>query len=137
MNAHRISSFSTWTNDKLFIIIQKIFISSTSDKNLKVDIKPIENANKLLEKVNPCYFKWRKETNIPVFGVIAQDINKIAPNMVYENNGFLSVDYTQFIPLLISSHNKLSKKIKRLFRKLKLKNQKKHFMRNKSIQNTI
>jgi len=46
------------------------------------------------------------------FGLIAQDLQKIYPNLVYENdNGYLGINYTELIPLLIQSIKDLKKEV--------------------------
>ncbi|MDR2408109.1 MAG: tail fiber domain-containing protein [Bacteroidales bacterium] len=49
------------------------------------------------------------------FGLIAQDLQKIYPNLVYEeDNGFLSVNYDELVPLLIQSIKELKQEVDRL-----------------------
>ena len=49
------------------------------------------------------------------FGLIAQELQEIFPNLVYEeDNGFLSINYTGLIPLLIQSIQELHAKIEQL-----------------------
>jgi len=46
------------------------------------------------------------------FGLIAQDLQEIYPDLVYENdNGYLSVNYIEIIPLLIQSIKELKEEI--------------------------
>ena len=46
------------------------------------------------------------------FGLIAQDLQKIYPDLVYENdNGYLSINYTEIIPLLIQSIKELKEEV--------------------------
>lgn len=46
------------------------------------------------------------------FGLIAQDLQKIYPDLVYENdNGYLAVNYTEIIPLLIQSIKELKEEV--------------------------
>jgi len=46
------------------------------------------------------------------FGLIAQDLQKIYPELVYENdNGYLSINYTELIPLLIQSIKELKEEV--------------------------
>jgi len=46
------------------------------------------------------------------FGLVAQDLQKIYPDLVYENdNGYLSVNYIEMIPLLIQSIKELKEEI--------------------------
>ncbi|MDE6551676.1 MAG: tail fiber domain-containing protein [Muribaculaceae bacterium] len=47
------------------------------------------------------------------FGFIAQEIQKIYPNLVVEDEeGILAIDYTGFIPLLVEAYKDLSDKVK-------------------------
>lgn len=47
------------------------------------------------------------------FGFIAQEIQKIYPNLVVEDeDGMLAIDYTGFIPLLVEAYKDLSDKVK-------------------------
>jgi len=49
------------------------------------------------------------------FGLIAQDLQKIYPDLVYENdNGYLSVNYIEIIPLLIQSIKELKEEVDNL-----------------------
>jgi len=46
------------------------------------------------------------------FGLIAQDLQKVYPDLVYENdNGYLSINYTEIIPLLIQSIKELKEEV--------------------------
>ena len=46
------------------------------------------------------------------FGLVAQDLLKIYPDLVYENdNGYLSVNYIEIIPLLIQSIKELKEEV--------------------------
>ena len=78
----------------------------SSDKRLKTNIKSI--TNKDLENIMsllPVSFKWKKDikNNIHkhVFGFIAQDVQKLYPDLVYELNDMLHIDYIQLVPLLL------------------------------------
>lgn len=86
-------------------------VITNSDKRFKENIEPIENA---LDKINAMegvtyQFKaFKKEGyNLPSeqqFGLIAQDVQKIAPHIVQEDEqGYLGVDYIKIIPLLIEA----------------------------------
>ena len=46
------------------------------------------------------------------YGLIAQDLQEIYPDLVYENdNGYLSINYTEIIPLLIQSIKELKEEV--------------------------
>ena len=63
-----------------------------------------------LDKLRPVEFKWKKNDKIS-YGFIAQEVQKIFPNMVKEDDSYLSMDYIQVIPLCV---NKIQKQNKQL-----------------------
>jgi hypothetical protein len=49
------------------------------------------------------------------FGLIAQDLQKIYPDLVYENdNGYLAINYIELVPLLIQSIKELKEEVDQL-----------------------
>ncbi len=49
------------------------------------------------------------------FGLIAQDVEKIFPNLVSrDDKGYLSLNYTELIPVLINAVQEQNEKIKKL-----------------------
>ena len=60
-------------------------------------------ATELLEQLNPVTFNWKSD-NSKSFGLIAQDVEKIIPEIVRnKENGIKSVSYIELIPLLITA----------------------------------
>ena len=45
------------------------------------------------------------------YGLIAQEVQKEFPEMVYEEDGYLSVDYIQMIPVLVESIKELKSEL--------------------------
>ena len=93
-------------------------ILQSSDRNLKEDITPIDNALGRLDLIDGTIYKLK---GIPgnKLGVIAQDVRKAVPEVVNEdNNGYLSVDYNGLVGLLISSVNEQNSIIKDLEQRL-------------------
>ena len=84
-------------------------ITMLSDKNLKKNIKNINNPEKIL-KLNAKTYQW-KSNNSSDIGFIAQDVEKIFPEMVITNNGIKSVKYVKFIPLIIEQLKYQNKQI--------------------------
>lgn len=57
------------------------------------------------------------------YGLIAQDVQKLFPQLVDEDGaGYLSVNYVELIPLLIQAVQELSAEVEKLSQKLILEN---------------
>lgn len=91
--------------------------SLSSDERLKEDIKPIENATDKVNQLSGNTFKWKDcaTYNGDDIGVIAQEVQKVIPSAVKErHDGYLKVDYSRIIPLLLESIKELSQKVETL-----------------------
>lgn len=74
-----------------------------SDIRQKEDIRPIDNALSRIDSIDGVYFTY-KDSKEKSIGVVAQDIQKVLPEVVSEdNNGYLNVDYGGLVPLLIET----------------------------------
>lgn len=84
---------------------------SGSDIRLKKNISPLNNALGSILKLNGVSYDWRTEefpgmgfTNARQIGLIAQDVEKIIPELVNEGpNGYKSIDYSKITPVLIEA----------------------------------
>ncbi len=88
---------------------------NTSDERLKNNITEInlEIANNLCE-LNPMHFTYKNEnTNKKHYGLLAQDIEKVFPELVENNNinGYKTVNYQELIPLIIAKIKKMQGQI--------------------------
>jgi hypothetical protein len=93
-------------------------VLSNSDRRLKQKIKPIVNGSNIVSSLEGVEFEWTGR-NGKQYGVIAQDIQKVIPQVVSEDNmGYLSVNYSAIIPFLIESIKDLQKEVKELKAKL-------------------
>lgn len=87
---------------------------SNSDERLKENIYPIDNALSRVGQIEGVYFNW-KEGGERAVGVIAQQVEKVLPEVVSEdNNSYLSVDYSKIVPLLVEAINEQNSIIKDL-----------------------
>ena len=95
-----------------------VAFGSPSDKTLKENIKPIDNALDKVEKLQGVTFDWKEQdiTNLKEdIGFIAQDVQKVLPELVRENeNGKLSLRHQGIIPILLEAIKELSDKVKAL-----------------------
>ena len=93
-----------------------VAFGSPSDKTLKENIKPIDNALDKVEKLQGVTFDWKEQdiTNLKEdIGFIAQDVQKVLPELVRENkDGKLSLRHQGIIPVLLEAIKELSDKIK-------------------------
>jgi hypothetical protein len=98
---------------------------ATSDRRLKCNIKPIENALCKVIGVTGNTFDWKELTKEEIqnihgnvgsdVGVIAQEIETILPEAVTtRNNGYKAVNYEKIVPLLIEAVKTLTLKVEEL-----------------------
>jgi hypothetical protein len=81
---------------------------STSDKNFKENIKPIENPIEKIRKISGNTYDWKEEMKEfhgfegNDVGVIAQEIEAVLPQLVQtRDNGYKAVKYDKLVALLI------------------------------------
>ena len=80
----------------------------TSDIRLKKNITPLQNSLSIIQKLNPVTYDKKMnlasvDYSIKENGFIAQELQKILPNLVHESadkDKLLSVNYTAIIPIL-------------------------------------
>jgi len=92
---------------------------ASSDERLKDNIKPIENPLEVISQISGNTFDWNSEKqniyNGKDYGVIAQEIQKVMPELVdTRDSGYLAVKYDKIVPLLIESIKELKKEIEEL-----------------------
>ncbi|MDE1902154.1 MAG: tail fiber domain-containing protein, partial [Alphaproteobacteria bacterium] len=84
-------------------------VATTSDARLKTSIHTLHDALADLMKVDPVSFVYKK-TGHKGMGVIAQDLQKIYPQLVVQGyNGYLFVNYDGLIGPLIASVQELKR----------------------------
>jgi len=75
-----------------------------SDRRLKTNIKPLNQKAEKILKLKPKQFNYKKNSQKTQFGFLAQEVEKIYPELVHQvsgNNSLKSIDYFGLIPLLI------------------------------------
>jgi hypothetical protein len=83
----------------------KAFIA-TSDRNLKTNIKTIEGTLDMVrsDEWRGVEWNWKKDGQRKQRGVVAQEIQKLMPDCVIENDeGFLAVDYNSITGVLMEA----------------------------------
>lgn len=103
---------------------EEVTAYSTSDKRLKEEVKAINNASDIIDKLRPVSFKWNdkakelnpNKNNKLNYGLIAQEVEEVMPSIVHPiyNGEYKSIDYIQLIAILIQSNKEMRKEIDRL-----------------------
>ena len=104
-------------------------LTASSDRRFKKNITPITGALDSIKKINPIRFEWNEfvnerrsgyELGKPTFGVFAQDVKNVFPELVTEwklsddCQDALSVNYEKLVPVLLAAIQELSTKIEDL-----------------------
>jgi hypothetical protein len=78
--------------------------SGVSDEKLKNITGEINNGISKVCSLRAAEFTWKSdEENKPQVGLIAQDVQKVLPEAVSEENNVLAIRYTEVIPLLVAA----------------------------------
>jgi hypothetical protein len=86
-----------------------------SDMRLKANIISLGSTlSKLLQIDGKTYTMKKDKTQKQKIGVLAQDIEKVFPELVSETKGIKSVNYQGLVPVLINSIKEQEEKIERL-----------------------
>jgi hypothetical protein len=88
-------------------------VNSTSDISLKKNINQITNSLEKISTISGVEFNW-VESDQKSMGVIAQEIEKVFPELVSEIDDKKSVNYNGLVGLLIESVKELKKEIDEL-----------------------
>jgi len=99
------------------------YSTTISDARYKTNIQPIESALDKVNQMRGVSFDWTAVRSGREFGVIAQEIEQIAPEVVSEKellNGdtMKTVSYTSLVPFLIESIKELTQQVNELKAKL-------------------
>ena len=96
-----------------------IAYGSPSDIRLKENIKPIESALDKVMKLEGVTFNWKESDSVlnikEDIGFIAQDVKKVLPELVRENeDGMLSMRHQGIAPILLEAIKELKAEIEEL-----------------------
>jgi trimeric autotransporter adhesin len=91
----------------------------TSSGRLKERIKPMEQASDALFALKPVTFRYKREIDsqqIPQFGLVAEDVEKVNPDLVVRDKEGkpYSVRYEQVNAMLLNEFLKEHKTVQRL-----------------------
>jgi hypothetical protein len=101
--------------------------SANSDERLKDIIAPITSALEGVQSLRAVRYSWKSDdAKVPHVGLIAQDVQKVLPEVVQssklplsdDETEYLTVAYTEVIPLLVAAIQELNAEIAELKSKL-------------------
>ena len=97
----------------------KYWGDKASDRRLKENIAPTSiNAMDIINKLDMVKFDFIENHKHEEVGLIAQEVEKIIPQAISRNpdneDDFLHIDYTAFVPYLIKAIQELNQKIEKL-----------------------
>jgi hypothetical protein len=107
---------TTTTSYKLYVqgdIYATGDITAFSDAAIKTDITPIFDALNIVSALNGVKYT-RVDNNQRKIGLIAQEVQKVLPEVVVNADGNIGVSYQTLTALLIEAVKELSEKVKKL-----------------------
>lgn len=86
-------------------------IACVSDRRLKKNIRPLGGSLEEIDRLRGVRYEWRRDEfpdrSLPEgeqIGLLAQEVREVVPEAVIEqSDGYLAVDYTRLVPLLIEA----------------------------------
>jgi hypothetical protein len=89
---------------------------ATSSARFKKDIKPMDNASDELLSLHPVTFKYKQELDpegIPQFGLVAEEVDKVDPNLVARDDAgkIMTVRYDAVNAMLLNEFLKEHRKV--------------------------
>ncbi|EJN25009.1 tail fiber domain-containing protein [Pseudomonas sp. WJP1] len=84
-----------------------------SDERLKQNVQRLENPTENLLKLRGVTFNWKQNDQADV-GLIAQDVQKVYPQLVRTEGDHLQVDYQKLVAPLIESVRELNARVQTL-----------------------
>ena len=108
----RSDAFTVWFNGDATLAGN---LNINSDARLKANIVSLGSTlAKLLQIDGKSYTMKKDESEKQKIGLLAQDIEKVFPELVSESNGIKSVNYQGLVPVLINALKEQEERIKRL-----------------------
>lgn len=98
--------------------------TNNSDRSLKKDIKPFTGASSIVDKLMPVTFRWKNDDDKQVIGLIAQDLEKVVPEVVSKSNQkgniVRSYDLGQVLILTLEALKETREELKQTQNELKI-----------------
>lgn len=110
-----IRGITTGIADAIPVLIDSAHQLGTvsSSEKYKQDIRPLADLSEIIYKLEPKFFHYKKHPEIPAWGLIAEEVDKVFPQLcVYNDEGKPeTVKYHDLIPLLLNEIIRLNKRL--------------------------
>lgn len=88
---------------------------SLSDEKVKKDIEFINDSLSIVDGLTGIYFRYSdRDDDRRRVGLVAQEVEEVLPEVVFEHDGFKSVSYSSVVAVLIEAVKTLSKEVEEL-----------------------
>lgn len=87
-------------------------VRNISDLRVKTELKLITNSLQKIKQLSGYTFKRKDLNGVKDTGLIAQDVNKVLPEVInIDPNGYLNIDYSKMMGLMVEAIKELDNKI--------------------------
>ena len=112
INSANVSTSKLFFNPSTGLLTSTDY-NSASDRNLKTNINNLSETIGILQQLQGVSFNW-KDSGVKSFGLIAQDVEQIIPEIVTEHEGTKGINYINIIAFLIEAVKDLQSQIDQL-----------------------
>jgi len=78
--------------------------TSSSDRRLKKNIVTISSSLEKVTRLRGVSFNWQDDDEMQLkHGLIAQEVQEVVPELVFENDGFLGINYSEMAGLFVEA----------------------------------
>ena len=98
----------------IFYTANGLFLTSVSDERLKENISNANDAGEKIDAINVRQFDWKQSGDHQEYGMIAQELIKVAPDAVHapeDPEDMMAVDYAKLVPMLIKEVQSLRARV--------------------------
>lgn len=99
------------SNVSLYVTSDGTLSLSASDERLKTNIKQIDNSLDIINRLNGVYYNWKEGDDLTHVGFIAQEVNKVIPELTYVNKNteekYMGVHYQNMTAVIVEAIKEL------------------------------
>ena len=91
--------------------------NTSSDARLKENIADADDAGELIDAIQVRQFDWIADGEHQRYGMVAQELNTVAPEAVSEGEteeDMMAVDYSKLVPMLVKEIQSLRARVAQL-----------------------